>query len=95
MADQLVRATDGGATWTSVAAAPEKAYPAIYVVCYFRGVHGIYRSIVNNAVTWTPINNGYPLGSFDLIKTIEGDANSYGTVYIELQGSGFAYGVLR
>ena len=103
-ADRLIRSTDGGATWTSVSnmlavtfgfgkAAPGQSYPAIYVVGFLRGVYGIYRSI-DNAVSWALINNGYPLGSFDLIKTIEGDANVYGTLYIGFQGSGFAYGVL-
>jgi hypothetical protein len=104
-ADQLIHSTDGGTTWAPVAnmlavtvgfgkAAPGRSYPAIYVVGFLRGAYGIYRSI-DNSVTWTLINNGYPLGSFDLIKTLEGDANTYGTVYIGFHGSGFAYGVLR
>ena len=104
-ADQLVRSIDGGTTWTNVTnmlavaigfgkSAPGRSYPSIYVVGFLRGVYGIYRSI-DNAVTWTLINNGYPLGSFDLIKTVEGDANTYGTLYIGFQGSGFALGVLH
>ena len=101
-ADRLVRSTDGGATWTNVKnilastfgfgkAAPGQSYPAIYVVGFLSGAYGIYRSI-DNATSWTKIGD-YPLGSFDLIRTIEGDANSYGKVYIGFQGSGFAYGI--
>jgi hypothetical protein len=103
-ADRLIRSTDGGATWTNVSnmlavtfgfgkAAPGQSYPAIYVVGFLRGAYGIYRSI-DNAVSWALINNGYPLGSFDLIKTIEGDPNVYGRLYVGFQGSGFVYGVL-
>ena len=104
-ADQLVRSIDGGLTWSKVPKmlavtfgfgkpAPDHSYPAIYVVGFLSGVYGIYRSI-DNALSWARISNGYPLGSFDLIKTIEGDANTYGTVYIGFQGSGFAYGRLH
>jgi len=103
-ADQLVRSTDGGATWTRVAkmsavtfgfgkAAPGRTYPAIYVVGFYNGVYGIYRSI-DDAENWTKIGD-YPLDSFDLVKTIEGDANTYGKVYLGFAGSGFAYGALQ
>jgi hypothetical protein len=104
-ADQLVRSIDGGLTWSKVPKmlavtfgfgkpAPDHSYPAIYAVGFLAGVYGIYRSI-DNALSWVRISNGYPLGSFDLIKTIEGDANTYGTLYIGFQGSGFAYGRLH
>ena len=104
-ADQLVRSIDGGLTWSKVPKmlaatfgfgkpAPDHSYPAIYVVGFLAGAYGIYRSI-DNALSWVRISNGYPLGSFDLIKTIEGDADTYGTVYIGFQGSGFAYGRLH
>src|SRR5258708_16327134 len=78
-AGQLMYSTNGGTSWTHVrnmlavtfgfgATAPGQSYPAIYVVGFYRGVYGIYRSI-DGASTWTKIGN-YPLASFDLPQTI-------------------------
>ena len=100
-AGQLMYSTSGGTSWTRVpnmlavtfgfgAAAPGRTYPAIYVVGFYKGVYGIYRSI-DATSTWTKLGD-YPLGSFDLPQTIEGDANTYGRLYIGFAGSGFIYG---
>ena len=99
------RSTDHGSTWSAVRnvtdvwafgfgkAAPGQSYPAIYIAGYVGKIWGIYRSI-DNAGSWTKIGD-FPLGSFDEIKAIEGDANTYGTVYVGFRGSGFAYGKLN
>jgi Bacterial Ig domain len=97
----FMRSSDGGKTWSPVgdfkevyafgfgAAYPGQSYPAIFVVGYNRGVWGIWRSI-DNAGSWSVIGD-FPLGSFDAIKSIDGDKVTIGTVYIGFNGSGFAY----
>ena len=56
---------------------------------------GIYRSTSGlaawnaNTVEWTKIG-GYPFGNYDLITCVEGDANTFGTVYVGFSGSGWA-----
>lgn len=104
--DKFFRSTDHGATWTAIAgvsevwtfgfskAAPGKNYPAIYIFGWVGGVVGIWRSD-DNAVTWIRISDGFPLASFDQIVTMEGDADTYGMVYVGFAGSGFAYGHLN
>ena len=69
-------------------AAPGQSYPAIYIVGWVNNVYGIWQSI-NNAQSWTQIGT-YPNGSLDTIKTISGDPNIYGQVYVGFQGSGYA-----
>jgi hypothetical protein len=97
----FMRSSDGGSTWTPVgnfhevhafgfgAVFPDQSYPAIFVAGYRAGAWGIWRSI-DNAATWTMIGD-FPLGSFDSIKSIDGDKVVAGTVYIAFAGSGFAY----
>jgi hypothetical protein len=57
---------------------------------------GIYRSTSSlaawniNGAVWAKIGD-YPLGSYDLITCVEGDANSFGTVYVGFSGSGWSY----
>ena len=94
----FMRSTDGGATWTAVAnalevyafgfgkAAPSSDYPAIYIAGYIQNQWGLYRSD-DNATTWIKIGD-YPLGNFDTIKTLSGDMNIYGRVYVGFTGSG-------
>ena len=98
--DPFMRSTNGGATWTAVpnvlevscfgfgAAAPGQSYPSIYIVGYVNSVYGIWQS-TNNAQSWTQIGT-YPNNSLDTIKTISGDPNIYGQVYVGFQGSGYA-----
>ena len=95
------QSTNGGATWTAVpnvldvncfgfgAPAPGQSYPTIYIVGWVNGVYGIWQSY-NDARSWTQIGT-YPDSSLDAIKTISGDPNIFGQVYIGFAGSGFAY----
>ena len=99
--EPFMRSTDGGATWTAVAnvldvncfgfgaAAPGQGYPSIYIVGWVNNAYGVWQSI-NNAQSWTQIG-AYPLNSLDEIKTISGDPNVYGQVYVGFSGSGYAY----
>jgi hypothetical protein len=95
------QSTDGGATWTAVsnvlevrtfgfgAPATPGGYPSIYIVGYVNTVYGIWQSN-DDAKSWTQIGQ-YPEGSLDTIRTIAGDPNIYGQVYVGFQGSGYAY----
>ena len=71
------------------AAAPGQSYPAVYMVGWVKGVYGIWQS-VNEAQSWTQIGT-WPNGSLDQIKTISGDPNVFGKVYVGFAGSGYAY----
>src|SRR6202020_1744947 len=70
------------------AAAAGQSYPAIYIVGYVNSVYGVWQS-VNNAQSWTQIGT-YPDNSLDTIKTISGDPNIFGQVYVGFEGSGYA-----
>jgi hypothetical protein len=54
------------------------------------GQYGVWRS-TDNAATWGRISD-YPTGIMDNVKTIEGDPNVFGKVYIGFGGVGFVYG---
>jgi photosystem II stability/assembly factor-like uncharacterized protein len=100
----LMRSTDGGATWTAVPnvlecyacgfgkSATSGGYPAIYIAGYLSGKWGIYRSD-DNAASWTSLGAN-PLGNADTIKTISGDMQTYGKVYVGFGGSGSVYGTM-
>ncbi|UUR06971.1 Ig-like domain-containing protein [Sphingomonas glaciei] len=92
--------TDGGVTWTSVAGvgaatfgfgAPAQAGgPAtIYIVGEVNGVDGIFYS-KDDTQTWVKIGER-PMNSLDTIKTISGDMDKFGLVYVGFSGSGYAY----
>lgn len=98
----FMESTNGGATWTAVPnvlevysfgfgkAAPDTTTPAIYIAGFVNNNYGIYESD-NNAESWRQI--GYwPDGSLDQIRTVSGDMNAYGRVYVGFAGSGFIYG---
>ena len=100
--EQFMRTTDGGATWTAVQnvtqvyrfgfgkSATANGYPAIYIAGFVNTVYGLWRSD-DNAATWIQIAD-YPNNSLDGIRTISGDMNQYGSVYVGFSGSGYAYG---
>lgn len=77
------------------------SYPTLFVAGFVGGTAesnwGIWRSTDADQATptWTRISDGYPLGNFSLIKTVSGDMNRYGTVYVGTSGAGFLYGKLN
>jgi hypothetical protein len=99
--EPFMRSTDGGTTWTAVANVNEVSvfgfgapatpggYPSIYIAGYVNGVYGIWQSN-DNAKSWIQIGD-YPTGSLAGIRSISGDPNIYGQVYVGLAGDGFAY----
>lgn len=101
---KFMRSTDGGATWTEVAnvlevyafgfgkAASGSDYPAIFIAGYVNRVWGLWRSD-DNAANWVKIGD-YPLGNFDLPKTVAGDMDRFGRVYVGFGASGGAYAEL-
>jgi photosystem II stability/assembly factor-like uncharacterized protein len=102
---QLMRSIDGGVTWNPVPRVinvidfgfgrPKVlgGYPTIFIVGTVNGEYGIWRSD-DEAASWTNIGK-YPSDNIDFIKTINGDGNIFGTVYVGFSGSGFAYGKLQ
>ena len=99
--DYFYQSTNGGATWTAVpnvlevqafgfgAPAAQGGYPSIYIVGWVNDVYGIWQSN-DDAHSWIQIGV-WPENSLDDIKTISGDPNHYGQVYIGFNGSGYAY----
>ena len=98
----FVRSTDGGATWREVPGvlevhafgfgkeAPGTSYPAVFIAGWVGGAYGIWSSS-SEGQSWTRIGD-YPLGNLDEVKAMDGDKNTYGTVYVGFAGSGYAYG---
>ena len=70
-------------------AAPDQAYPALYLVGTVLGVPGIFRSI-DQARTWTRINDEQH--QWGLVLQIAGDPRIYGRVYVGTHGRGVIYG---
>jgi hypothetical protein len=97
----FMHSKDGGATWQAVpnvievhtfgygAAASQGGPATIYIVGYVNQQYGIWYS-TDNAGSWTQIGS-HPGGSLDTIKTISGDMDHFGLVYVGFLGSGYAY----
>lgn len=66
---------------------PGNDYPSVYYVGTIGRIYGIYRSDSSssawaaNRQAWTLIGT-FPLGNTDQIISIEGDANTYGKIYL-------------
>jgi photosystem II stability/assembly factor-like uncharacterized protein len=101
----FMRSVDGGLTWRTIPhvlevidfgfgkAKTSSSYPTIYIVGWVNGIYGIWRSD-DEAMSWINIGT-HPYNHVDSITTINGDMDSYGTVYVGFRGSGFAYGKLQ
>jgi hypothetical protein len=96
----LMNSKDGGATWQAVTGVQASTFgygapataggPAtIYVVGSVGGNYGIWYS-ADSAKNWTKIGE-HPGGSLDSIRTISGDMDQFGLVYVGFGGSGYAY----
>jgi len=101
LASGLYHSIDSGASFTRIGtvqssslvgfgrAAPDAAYPAVYLVGTVAGLYGIFRSD-DGGITWTRINDGNH--QFGLLSAIAGDARVYGRVYVGTAGRGILYG---
>lgn len=96
----FMHSKDGGSSWQVVQGVEAVAFgfgapkvaggPAtVFVHGSVNGVFGIWMSS-DSAQTWTQIGER-PMGSLDGIRTISGDMDIYGRVYVGFGGSGFAY----
>lgn len=103
---QFFRTTDQGATWTALANILEVhnfgfgmpkpgggGYPTIFILGYLSGVWGLYRSDDDEQAspTWITVGDGWPNGSIDFVKWIEGDPDVYKRVFYAFNGSGWGY----
>jgi photosystem II stability/assembly factor-like uncharacterized protein len=77
--------------------APGNDYPTVFIVGYVDSEYGIWRStsaaadFAAGTPTWTKIGD-FPYNWHDRPMVIDGDKNTYGTVYIGYAGSSMAYG---
>jgi photosystem II stability/assembly factor-like uncharacterized protein len=98
----LYHSTDGGVTWTIIANVTEpytigfgaprpggSGYPAVFMAGWVSGKFGVWRSD-DEGRTWNQLGE-WPMSSLDQIKTISGDPNIYGQVYIGFAGSGYGF----
>ncbi len=69
--------------------APDKDYPAIYLIGTINGVRGVFCS-VDVAESWTRINDDQH--QWGLLLQITGDPKLFGRVYIGTHGRGILYG---
>jgi hypothetical protein len=70
-------------------AAPNAAYPAVYIVGTVNTVAGVFRSIDEGA-TWVRVNDDQH--QYGQIDNCAGDEDHYGRVYVTTQGRGIPYG---
>lgn len=68
-----------------------QSYPTIYFYGEYNGTFGMWRDDAHHS-TFTQLSGEYVNGSQDQVVSVEGDNNTYGTVYVGFQGSGYAYG---
>ncbi len=70
-------------------AAPERDYPALYLIGTINGQRGIFRSD-DEAKSWVRINDD--AHEWGLLLHITGDPKKYGRVYVGTHGRGAIYG---
>lgn len=96
------KSVDGGANWTDVSGvlevydfgfgkeAPGGSYPCIYIAGFVNSNWGVWQS--KDAGAGWSLLTVWPNDSLDVVKTVSGDMNAYGRVYLGFQGSGYCYG---
>jgi hypothetical protein len=100
----LTRSTDSGASFAKVAsvnecgsigfgkAAPDAAYPTLYMLGTVGTTRGVLRS-TDAGATWVRVNDeAHQYGGSGNAHMINGDLNVYGRVYMSTAGRGIAYG---
>jgi photosystem II stability/assembly factor-like uncharacterized protein len=96
----LMHSKDGGTSWQAITGVQASTFgygapktvggPAtVYVVGHVNGDYGIWLS-PDAAKSWIKIGE-HPMGSLDSVKTISGDMDKFGLVYVGFGGSGYAY----
>jgi hypothetical protein len=105
--DTFWKSTDGGATWAKpnanllevydigfgMAKPGGSGYPAIFVVGWFSGVFGVWRSD-DAGSTWSQVGASYPTGVLlyaGAATCIEGDPTVYNRCYLGFPGGGWAW----
>ncbi len=101
-ANGLFHSTNGGTSFTKLSSvteaagigfgkpAPGRSYQALYITGRVNGVQGVFRSD-DSGVTWIRINDDAHQWGW-LGRTITGDPDVYGRVYIGTNGRGVQYG---
>jgi photosystem II stability/assembly factor-like uncharacterized protein len=96
------RSTDGGTSWTRIAAfetaesvgfgkaASQSGYPTIFTSAVIDGKAAIHRS-VDGGATWTRVNDDAHQWAYSG-SAITGDPLIYGRVYLTTNGRGIVYG---
>lgn len=101
----LICTIDGGITYTTPSAAvtaasavgigkaaPNAAYPTVYIWGTVSGVTGVFRS-TDQGLTWERVNDDlHQYGGTGNGNFVVGDMNTYGRVYMSTVGRGIVYG---
>jgi photosystem II stability/assembly factor-like uncharacterized protein len=96
----FLHSRDGGATWAEIPRVSEvyafgfgkaeQSYPTLFIAGWYGGMYGIWKS-TDEGASWKPLGPEYALDSLDTVKTIDGDKDRTGVVYLGFAGSGYAY----
>jgi len=100
----LVRSTDGGVTFSSIAtvpyceavgfgkAAPDSDFPTVFIFGTVNGTTGVFMSIDQGENWWRVNDNQHQYGGLANGEFVVGDMNVYGRVYMSTAGRGIVYG---
>lgn len=69
-----------------------ESHSAVYCWCGYRGTNGLWRSNDNGA-SWSRLgSDAFPLSYFSQYRTLQGDSEAYGLVYMCSSGNACVYG---